>query len=525
MTSPLPTNIDQTYADSGTDPSVAAHQKQHDALHGLYNSEYRRVPTSPGLTLRPGFVPVGSDPAFPQNNIPDTSNFSRYWIPLARDLDLVSLAFINYDTSAVVGGYPTEYQQTMDVRYAVGIENAAGTSTVTLTANGLALFPVSPGATVWTDPIDIGLPVSDGGFFVRVYAERNTGTGTLPTPHRCTAEYTDGQQQTNGTNQTAGTGPITTGFAGAGLCPGPVVIANKAKPFDDQILAVTGDSIVAGEGDVSNTRGFLSRACTTNKVRHIRIARGSERATEFGGDRSRTRRRLALIAGCTDAICGYGTNDMASGLTGAQTQTALVALWKMLAARGMRVSQTTILPRTNSTNGWQTVASQTMQTGMTDRVAVNTWIRAGAPLDSTTLQPVAVGTSGALLAGQAKHPLVGYVEMADAVESARNSGAWGTPPVIATVSTTNASTSVTVTTATTGTFAAGDHINGTGIPAGTWVRSVAGNVLTLSAAATATATGVTAYSPLTSDGTHPASRGHAVLAASSGIVTYLQSLQ
>lgn len=33
----LPTNLDTTYADDGTDPSVKAHQQYHDAIHGQVN--------------------------------------------------------------------------------------------------------------------------------------------------------------------------------------------------------------------------------------------------------------------------------------------------------------------------------------------------------------------------------------------------------------------------------------------------------------------------------------------------------
>lgn len=35
--SDLPIDIDTTYADSGTDASVQAHQQHHDALHGFHN--------------------------------------------------------------------------------------------------------------------------------------------------------------------------------------------------------------------------------------------------------------------------------------------------------------------------------------------------------------------------------------------------------------------------------------------------------------------------------------------------------
>ena len=43
----LPTNLDQTYADDGTDPSVKAHQQMHDTVHGFVN----RFDTAAGTAL------------------------------------------------------------------------------------------------------------------------------------------------------------------------------------------------------------------------------------------------------------------------------------------------------------------------------------------------------------------------------------------------------------------------------------------------------------------------------------------
>ncbi len=34
----LPINIDQSFADSGTDPSIKAHQQAHDAVHRIVNT-------------------------------------------------------------------------------------------------------------------------------------------------------------------------------------------------------------------------------------------------------------------------------------------------------------------------------------------------------------------------------------------------------------------------------------------------------------------------------------------------------
>ncbi len=81
-------------------------------------------------------------------------------------------------------------------------------------------------------------------------------------------------------------------------------------------------------------------------------------------------------------------------------------------------------PYTNGTDAWATVANQTPNgSAETNRLDYNVWIRDGAPIDSTTKAPVAIGAAG-LRAGQAGHPLAGYIDAADLGESARNSGKW-----------------------------------------------------------------------------------------------------
>jgi lysophospholipase L1-like esterase len=136
---------------------------------------------------------------------------------------------------------------------------------------------------------------------------------------------------------------------------------------------------------------------------------------------------MTLLNGCTAAICEYGINDLYDlGNNDVVVRGNLLKVWIELSVRGMKVYQTTITPRSTSTDGWVTTANQTPQnaTIVAWRTTVNDWIRAGSPIDPTTKAAVAVGTSGALLAGQAGHPLTGYFEIADLAETARNSSIW-----------------------------------------------------------------------------------------------------
>jgi lysophospholipase L1-like esterase len=133
--------------------------------------------------------------------------------------------------------------------------------------------------------------------------------------------------------------------------------------------------------------------------------------------------RLNLINGCTDVITNMGVNDLVAAASVATVEQNMSTLWQNLSKFGARVWQTTITPKTSSTDTWATTGNQTAFANNSNRTTVNDWIRAGAPLNAS-LAPVAIGTAGALLAGSSGHPLTGYFETADQVETARNSGIW-----------------------------------------------------------------------------------------------------
>jgi hypothetical protein len=72
----------------------------------------------------------------------------------------------------------------------------------------------------------------------------------------------------------------------------------------------------------------------------------------------------------------------------------------MLTARGLKVFQTTICPRTTSTDNWTTTTNQTPYAHEDIRVALNDWIRT------------------------CPAPLSGFFDAADLAETSRNSGIW-----------------------------------------------------------------------------------------------------
>lgn len=181
-----------------------------------------------------------------------------------------------------------------------------------------------------------------------------------------------------------------------------------------------GDSIGAGLGDSDNVstlgRGFLRRAMA-NTIPFINCCVSGDQLANAH------RIRYGMYNGCTDVICQMGVNDIVAGATFATVQANMIAAWQNLGIFGARVWQTTITPKTSSTDSWATTVNQTPFANDSNRQSINNWIRAGAPM-TAAFAPLLVGQLGALLMGQPGHPLTGYFDAADQVETARNSGIW-----------------------------------------------------------------------------------------------------
>jgi hypothetical protein len=104
-------------------------------------------------------------------------------------------------------------------------------------------------------------------------------------------------------------------------------------------------------------------------------------------------RRLALSRYCSHVISEYGINDCSAGTAAATTLANMATFAAMFG--GKPFIQTTISPRSTSTDAWATTANQTtVSAANTPRVAFNNAIRGGMAV------------------------LSGYIEVADQVESA-----------------------------------------------------------------------------------------------------------
>jgi hypothetical protein len=275
----------------------------------------------------------------------------------------------------------------------------------------------------------------------------------------------------------------------------------------------------------------LKRALATATIPFLDVARPSETLVLGMGTASASKRRRQVASGASLAFIGsYADNDIATGTSLAATQALFLAVANVFANRNARAGKLgavltqTLIPRTTSSDSFQTTANQTVVTGEAVRLLYNAWIRDGSPIDATSKAAVATGTtSNVLRAGGPGHPLAslnvsvapelasGYVEVADVVESARDSGKWKVLNLAGTATTTSGTKNLTLVDNLS--IQNGDSIIGTGIPANAYVVSGGGTAtLVIDQNATASAS-VSIFAAHTTDGTHPGSRMHQLMAA------------
>lgn len=205
------------------------------------------------------------------------------------------------------------------------------------------------------------------------------------------------------------------------------------------VVGIVGTSIADGTGAPA-LESYPVVACKNAHLPYLILGRGGESMSILNGATHHAV-RYALLAMATDVISEHGVNDGISGgaASFATYQSRYATEWAALAAirTGMRVWQNTLPPSYNtSTDAWLTTTNQGVSPGNTVRLAVNAWLRDGAPYVSGS--PAATSTSGAsrcnvygvtgalvtAASGPAGHPLAGVFEVADAWESARDSGIW-----------------------------------------------------------------------------------------------------
>jgi len=239
-------------------------------------------------------------------------------------------------------------------------------------------------------------------------------------------------------------------------------------------LGIVGCSVPhgAGDGGLSSTYtgwnalnselgsgGFIGRALRTAGIPAINAATSGDNLGNFRQTAALSEPRQRFLRDVGTMLSYDTRNDVTAGTALATIQTNLLAEWSKWSRGGQRVVDYTGTPRSSSTDAWLT--NQTANGNPSLLVSLNTWKRDGCPAIGGT--PAAVGATGSTVsrcmvrntAGTVvvqpsgpTHPLYVIWEVADTVESARNSGIWKSPIINRTVADATASVGFVINSAT-----------------------------------------------------------------------------
>jgi lysophospholipase L1-like esterase len=152
----------------------------------------------------------------------------------------------------------------------------------------------------------------------------------------------------------------------------PVVLAQTKRPT----LLFVGDSKGMGVGSdfAGSLTGDYGEACSVlgSEFAYINCCIGGDRVSRFVASYAR---RASRAAYCSHAFSNYGINDLRNSRTPVQIQDDL----QYMSGRLKRpIYQLTVAPATlltPSTDGWTTLAGQTIEASDTVRQTLNTWLR------------------------------------------------------------------------------------------------------------------------------------------------------
>ena len=333
-----------------------------------------------------------------------TAGTSRFAYKVQQSADNIRLVYMNwYNSSYKATQYCTDYANTATITVQALVFPPGSSTGIPVTVGGSTSWTITGGNWVQTDPIAIGVTAGQS-IDVQTYV---SGTQWYPTLING-GGFVASNQATRGSSKLG---------SSAGALYAPAIVTGKRS---GPAVVVMGDSIAYNSAQ-GNSFGYLEKGLDGHYGLINTSSPGDRLYWYLAG-----RRSFSQFADndATTAIVEYCRNDLGDGRTVAQMQANLLTLWTTRKNAGQRVIQTTITPNTTSTDSWATTGNQTVANAgvESNRVSLNNWIRAGAPIVGGTA--VAPGTSGATLAGQAGHPLYGYWEITDEVETARNSGIW-----------------------------------------------------------------------------------------------------
>ena len=291
------------------------------------------------------------------------------------------------------------------------IEYPAGTFTQ-VTWSSSATVTVSAGGVTTSDSISISIP-ADTKFWIRTV---NVGGAVAAFPqivlpaNATTLGVDDGVDATDKGNSGTIAASAQANFFGPAA-----IIGTTATSVRSFLLA--GDSLTWGQGDITSVgsrsgSGYMARALDATGYPYCKMADQGHRAALWRQYSQKYQAFLDAI-GYTDAICQIGVNDLSSGSSTTQLTFDLSFIANQIAPRTETIAQTTLTPKTSSSDSWAVTGNQTA---------------------STTGNMAAINTMNGLI----RTGLYGsqrLLEVADAAMSARDSKLWALTGVAGAVTT------------------------------------------------------------------------------------------
>jgi len=371
-------------------------------------------PVARGL-LGQGLAPIAARAArFDLSGIGDgtnlTTNSKILYVPY-RDSYVTRVAY--YNSSLVTINVSASREQTKQITF----------------NNGATSVAILPKQWAVSDPIPG--KVSKGSSLY-IYTFMSITSGAYHQTHTISETGEQGEKGVALADKTMG-GTITN--SGGGTF-GPVALLYQLAD-DTPVVTGLGDSIMGGVGDPAS-KSFVYRALENKKSfflaqRSGETAQAFVLATDVGSiatsDPLTTSNSRYMLAEAGNWVLGnYAINDLRLFRAATLVQADLISIWRALDSEGIKVTWCTAMPNSSSTDSWATLANQSVNASIiAQRAILNAWMRAGAPLDPSTFAAVAVGTAGALVAGQSGHPLYKIFDVSVAVEDGVDSGKWKSP--------------------------------------------------------------------------------------------------
>lgn len=454
----------------------------------------------------------------------------------------IKLVFGNYFLPAAVP--KVDNDPSTSVTFKASVEDTSGNIypvtfkgalSYTLNGGGIIESDLMPIVYAPGDVLAVRVDVTSGTFYANRWATGGTTTGITA--------WGDGY--TSATDLTAKGAAAPANAFSLGFGPMAIIGNPTSVTAIPKALLAQGDSILSGLSDGQNVcdgywagqtwwagGGYIMRIMD-GQGGVTMIAQASDRIQDFLSNVNSFRRN-SFTKYAKFALIEYGINDLNNSRTPAQLQADIITLATRNLGRGIvKNFIVTLAPNTTSTDNWATTGNQTPNaTSNTNRVTHNTWVRDQAPLDYTSMAPVATGTTGSTIVrmGDPRHPISAYLEIADTVESARNSGLWkAANRVVTDAAITSGNNIVTSATAA---WTSADVTGGHGVAivgagaAGAMLNAHLKQItptIALTTTAGTTVSGATmVIRPLTFDGIHPTGTGHQLIA--SGVGTALLAL-